>query len=37
VELGCDYAQGFHLGRPQPPEQLFATTLAGVANAADDQ
>jgi diguanylate cyclase (GGDEF)-like protein len=37
VELGCDFAQGFYLGRPQPPELLFATPLAGVANAADDQ
>ena len=23
VALGCDFAQGFHLGRPQPPELLF--------------
>jgi EAL domain-containing protein (putative c-di-GMP-specific phosphodiesterase class I) len=22
AELGCDYAQGFHLGRPVPHEQL---------------
>jgi diguanylate cyclase (GGDEF)-like protein len=33
VELGCDYAQGFHLGRPQPPEVLFAPPLASVAGA----
>jgi EAL domain-containing protein (putative c-di-GMP-specific phosphodiesterase class I) len=26
VELGCDYAQGFYLGRPQPPETLVAET-----------
>jgi diguanylate cyclase (GGDEF)-like protein len=36
VKLGCDYAQGFHLGRPQPPELLFATPLAGVGNTADE-
>jgi diguanylate cyclase (GGDEF)-like protein len=36
VKLGCDYAQGFHLGRPQPPELLFATPLVGVANTADE-
>ena len=36
LELGCDYAQGFHLGRPQPPEMLFASPLAGVANAGDE-
>ena len=28
VALGCDYAQGFHLGRPQAPEALFAGTRA---------
>jgi diguanylate cyclase (GGDEF)-like protein len=26
VALGCDYAQGFHLGRPQAPDALFADT-----------
>jgi diguanylate cyclase (GGDEF)-like protein len=26
VALGCDYAQGFHLGRPQPAAELFADT-----------
>jgi diguanylate cyclase (GGDEF)-like protein len=36
LELGCDYAQGFHLGRPQPPEMFFATPLAAVANAPDE-
>jgi EAL domain-containing protein (putative c-di-GMP-specific phosphodiesterase class I) len=25
-ELGVDYAQGFHLGRPQAPDDLFART-----------
>ena len=27
VALGCDYAQGFHLGRPQAPDALFAEVL----------
>ncbi len=26
VALGCDYAQGYHLGRPQDPDELFAHT-----------
>jgi len=26
LALGCDYAQGFHLGRPQTPEALVAGT-----------
>ncbi len=26
VELGCDFAQGYHLGRPQAPDELFAHT-----------
>jgi EAL domain-containing protein (putative c-di-GMP-specific phosphodiesterase class I) len=32
VALGCDYAQGFHLGRPQAPEHLFtdADTVESV-------
>jgi diguanylate cyclase (GGDEF)-like protein len=36
LQLGCDYAQGFHLGRPQPPELLFPSPLAHVANVADE-
>jgi diguanylate cyclase (GGDEF)-like protein len=28
VALGCDYAQGFHLGRPQAPEALFPAVIA---------
>ena len=36
LELGCDYAQGFHLGRPQPPETLFSMPLASVADAHDE-
>ncbi len=27
-DLGCDYAQGFHLARPQPPEQITAHLAA---------
>jgi diguanylate cyclase (GGDEF)-like protein len=27
-DLGCDYAQGFHLGVPQPPDQLAARLTA---------
>ncbi len=27
-DLGCDYAQGFHLGLPQPPDQLAAHLTA---------
>jgi Amt family ammonium transporter len=23
IDMGVDYAQGFHLGRPQPLESLF--------------
>ncbi|HEV7525498.1 MAG TPA: bifunctional diguanylate cyclase/phosphodiesterase [Acidimicrobiia bacterium] len=28
VALGCDYAQGFHLGRPQAPDALFTDTCS---------
>jgi EAL domain-containing protein (putative c-di-GMP-specific phosphodiesterase class I) len=32
-ELGCDLAQGYHVGRPQPAEQLFAGQRTGAAAA----
>ena len=32
VGLGCDYAQGFHLQRPGPPEEI--TALVGAARSA---
>jgi EAL domain-containing protein (putative c-di-GMP-specific phosphodiesterase class I) len=28
VSIGCDLAQGFHIGRPCPPEQLLETLAA---------
>jgi diguanylate cyclase (GGDEF)-like protein len=34
VALGCDYAQGFHLGRPQAPEALFPDAAATTATTA---
>jgi diguanylate cyclase (GGDEF)-like protein len=30
ADLGCDHAQGFLLGPPQPPEILYATLFAGT-------
>ena len=27
VRIGCDYAEGSYLGRPQPPDELFAPVL----------
>jgi diguanylate cyclase (GGDEF)-like protein/PAS domain S-box-containing protein len=28
--LGCDVGQGFHLGRPEPPEKIAAMLVAGT-------
>jgi len=31
VALGCRYGQGYHLGRPQPPDELAETLTRGPA------
>ena len=31
IELGCDYAQGFHIGKPMTAEACYAAHLDGLA------
>ena len=34
-ELGCDFGQGFHFGRPLPPDDLTARLNLAAGQAAD--
>jgi len=35
LELGCDFGQGFHFGRPLPPDDLTARLNLAAGQAAD--